>query len=66
MDKKQSAFPFEQSGNIAKERSQGMTLRDYFASKVIIGVWQASPYSQSELVKRAYEIADLMLKQRQL
>ena len=45
----------------------GMTLRDYFAAKVITGAWQTiSPGSQSELAKRAYEIADAMLQQREL
>ena len=44
----------------------GMTLRDYFAAKIITGAWQTiSPGSQSELAKRAYEIADAMLNQRE-
>lgn len=44
----------------------GMTLRDYFAAKVITGAWQnINPGSQSELAKRAYEIADAMIKQRE-
>ena len=44
----------------------GVTLRDYFAAKVITGAWQTvSPGSQSELAKRAYEIADAMLNQRE-
>ena len=44
----------------------GMTLRDYFAAKIITGAWQnISPGSQSELAKRAYEIADAMLNQRE-
>ena len=44
----------------------GMTLRDYFAAKVITGAYQkVSAGSQSELAKRAYEIADAMLNQRE-
>jgi hypothetical protein len=55
------AFPCERD-----EPGKGMTLRDYFAAKVITGAWQTiSPGSQSELAKRAYEIADAMLNQRE-
>ena len=44
----------------------GMSLRDYFAAKVITGAVQTvSPGSQSELAKRAYQIADAMLEQRE-
>ncbi len=44
----------------------GMTLRDYFAAKVITGNSQTiSAGSQSGLAKRAYEIADAMLEQRE-
>jgi hypothetical protein len=56
------AFPCEKD-----EPGKGMTLRDYFAAKIITGAWQTiSPGSQAELAKRAYEIADAMLKQREL
>ena len=59
---KENAFPA-----LHLNAHQGMTLRDYFAAKVITGAWQTiSPGSQSELAKRAYEIADAMLKQREL
>ena len=55
------AFPCERD-----EPGKGMTLRDYFAAKAITGAWQTiSPGSQSELAKRAYEIADAMLNQRE-
>lgn len=61
--KNPSAFPIN-SGEYIIEN--GMDLRDYFAAKVITGAWQTiSPGSQSELVKRAYEIADAMLNQRE-
>ena len=55
------AFPCERD-----EPGKGMTLRDYFAAKVITGAFQTvSPGSQSELAERAYEIADAMLNQRE-
>jgi hypothetical protein len=45
----------------------GMSLRDYFASKVITSsLLNVSEKSHLELAKRAYEIADAMLKQREL
>lgn len=56
------AFPSQ----LGERPHAGMTLRDYFAAKVITGAFQTiSPGSQSELAKRAYEIADAMLNQRQ-
>ena len=56
-----NAFPC----NTKSEGYTGMSLRDYFAAKVITGAFQNhSAGSQSELAKRAYEIADAMLKQR--
>ena len=55
------AFPCERD-----EPGKGMTLRDYFAAKVITGAFQTiGPGSQSELAKRAYEIADAMINQRE-
>ena len=60
--KNPDAFPCDNKS----EGYSGMTLRDYFAAKVITGAWQTiSPGSQSELAKRAYEIADAMLNQRE-
>lgn len=54
-------------GTCYSEHESGMTLRDYFAAKVITGAYtKVSTGSQSELAKRAYEIADAMLKQREL
>ena len=48
-------------------RNEGMTLRDYFAGKVITSSFlNVSKDSQLELVKRAYNIADEMLKEREL
>lgn len=60
--KNPNAFP----ADTLKEDYSGMSLRDYFAAKVITGAFQnVSAGSQSELAKRAYEIADAMLNQRE-
>jgi hypothetical protein len=57
------AFP---STKDTTEWREGISIRDYFAAKVITGAWQnISPGSQSELAKRSYEIADAMLNERQ-
>lgn len=46
------------------ERATGMTLRDYFAAKVLTdNSTIGSPY---EVAKWAYEVADAMLKARAL
>ena len=66
-----NAFPgMEVNGNFFKE---GMTLRDYFAAKVMQGTLSTSnmkyPNSKKELESLAeisYTIADAMLKQREL
>jgi hypothetical protein len=58
--------PFAFPTDTVQEGYSGMRLRDYFAAKVITGAFQTiSAGSQSELAKRAYEIADEMLKQRE-
>ena len=63
MSRNRPAFPGTPA---TPEWREGMTLRDYFAAKVITGAFQTiSAGSQSELAKRAYEIADAMLNQRQ-
>jgi hypothetical protein len=63
-----NAFPGMESSAFGQDTGHyhGMTLRDYFAAKVITGAFQTiSAGSQSELAKRAYEIADAMLNQRE-
>jgi len=52
----------------ANSWNEGMTLRDYFAAKVISNV-EISHISQgfeTEIAVRAYILADAMLKQREL
>ena len=60
------AFPNE----FELESSRGMTLRDYFAAKIMQGIFsnseRESHFGQSAYyVKEAYSIADAMLKERE-
>jgi len=58
------AFPTDDSnndGSIIEPRTSGMSLRDYFAAKIIPMLnWS----SLDESAKRAYLIADAMLHER--
>ncbi len=43
----------------------GMTLRDYFAAKAMLGLLNSTRISQPDwIAKDAYEMADAMLKER--
>ncbi len=44
---------------------QGMTLRDYFAAKALTLVWPDGD-DDEHVAQRAYEVADEMLKAREL
>ena len=63
------AFPHSRLGSDA----DGMTLRDYFAAKVLAGMWTNSEllttlkrgHETEEIATAAYEQADAMLKARQ-
>jgi hypothetical protein len=66
----ESAFP-STFKSLSPEEAQvhrwGMTLRDYFAAKVIQGICASGPgheWSNSRLAVEAYEMADAMLKAR--
>ncbi len=69
--KHESAFPQSNDRVIASlsiERSQGMTLRDYFAAKAMTGLLTAEivgEYSNEHVAEIAYRIADAMLKARE-
>jgi len=56
----------DQNGNMQFVRlNQGMTLRDYFAAKAMQGMAsQAEHWSQRDIPKMAYEIADAMIAER--
>ena len=63
------AFPVQSA---ADWQAHGMTLRDYFAAKVLAGIWTNSELlktlkrgQESEAISMAaYEMADAMLKAR--
>lgn len=66
------AFPRQQweydgQNNVLQYQEEGMTLRDYFAAKVMQGT-QSNPewnhWSSENHVKHAYEVADAMLAAR--
>lgn len=47
---------------------EGMTLRDYFAAKVIQGICASGPgnsWTNASLAKEAYALADAMLEARE-
>jgi hypothetical protein len=62
------AFPLV-SDTYSAVRSEGMTLRDYFAAKAIQGMFASGNLPKSvqddELASVAYEFADAMLKARE-
>ena len=61
------AFPSEQYG-AWDDASKGMTLRDYFAAKAMQSylMWpDADDWEISYHAKRAYAMADAMLKERE-
>ena len=67
------AFPFPSDAGAGEPGELGMTLRDYFAGKVLAGIWTNSELlktlkrgQESEAIAMAaYEMADAMLKARQ-
>lgn len=50
------------------EDANGMTLRDYFAAKAMLGIFASGAIYQSDSVERiskdAYELADAMIEAR--
>jgi len=42
----------------------GMTLRDWFAGQALAGLMTYYHYATPDLAMRAYDVADLMLKER--
>jgi hypothetical protein len=47
------------------EPTTGMTLRDYFAAKVIVSLATYEEYPPERAAKYAYEYANAMLKERE-
>ena len=66
-----SAFPYSaltpEGPQIYKD-SEGMTLRDYFASQAMVGFMIGEGYSELRTIrsisKTSYEIADAMIEER--
>jgi hypothetical protein len=48
------------------EHEAGMTLRDYFAAKAMQGLLQHTAESTHQLASESYDIADAMLKAREM
>lgn len=53
-------------GEMGVESFTGMTLRDYFAAKVMQGMWACADVrgNSEALARGAYEMADAMLAER--
>lgn len=68
----QPAFPVAEDHKVADalEWTQGMQLRDYFAAKAIDAAYRATghytPIDAQNVAALAYEIADAMLKAREV
>ena len=62
-----SAFPQYVISNNGTYTQGGMTLRDYFAAKAMQGLLASNvEASMSEFARRSYQMADEMLKEREL
>jgi hypothetical protein len=68
--KNQSAFPWTADDGEMIQGEKGMTLRDYFAAKAMQGMMADGQafrlVAESTLANTAYEIADAMLKAREV
>lgn len=60
------AFPPNAGWSSDDPRFRGMTLRDYFAAKVMQGMWACADVrgNSEALARGAYEMADAMLAER--
>lgn len=62
------AFPGLHPSAECRFKEEGMTLRDYFAAKVLQGICASGPaseWSNPRLATEAYDLADAMLKARE-
>jgi hypothetical protein len=61
--KNEPAFPTE------RNLTQGMTLRDYFAAKAMVGLLNCyhnpKEFTEEKLAEQSYEVADAMMKARE-
>jgi hypothetical protein len=69
MGKDKPENPRAFASNTDYGRQEGMTLRDYFAAKVTQGICSHNDtwgLQLVEIAKKAYELADAMLKAREI
>ena len=59
------AFPFPSDADAGEPGELGMTLRDYFAANAMQALITRISMSGGDQARKAYEIADAMLKARQ-
>jgi len=60
------AFPRTQSNPIADDAQSGMTLRDYFAGQVLMGLIAKDGIAAYKMIAPvAYDIADRMIQARE-
>jgi hypothetical protein len=66
-DKNKLAFPIQDAYSMSTE--QGMTLRDYFAAKAMVGLLNCyhnpKEFTEEKLAEQSYEVADAMMKARE-
>lgn len=59
----------DDDGNLYPDEKHGMTLRDYFAAKAMLGIItdpkEGQPFTNDQLAQWAYQVADEMLKARE-
>lgn len=58
------AFPSEYQGGCLMRGSPGMTLRDYFAAKMLASLIRDERYSDTDAARVAYAYADAMIAER--
>lgn len=56
------AFPYYNDDGYSSEK--GLMMRDYFAAKVLVNTYMGVNH-EDESAKRAYKMADAMLKERE-
>lgn len=64
MNENPPAFPNRGDNSPNNEIYDGMSLRDYFAGQVLSNSYPYTKLTGEQLAKEAYQIADLMLKER--
>ncbi len=62
-----SAYPVHTpaGGNCGPQTTYGMTLRQYYAGQILVGMWSDASYggSHDDLAREAFRGADAMIKE---